>query len=60
MPSSDGKWTFESTNEGTAVSWSMTLYLSFPFTLMGPMLEGAMGADLEAGLDNLKLRTSTP
>ncbi|MBL4653286.1 MAG: SRPBCC family protein [Flavobacteriales bacterium] len=58
IPPVEGKWEFEETAEGTIVTWSKKLILEYPLTIMGPMLDGAMGADLETGLQNLKDYTS--
>ena len=53
MSPSEGKWTLESTSEGTIVTQSKTLNLNYPFTILGPMLDDATGSSLETELQNL-------
>ena len=51
---STGSWTFESTDNGTKVTWSMQGDVPFYARLMVPAMNSAIKKDFTAGLENLK------
>ena len=54
MGSSYGYWTFEPTEGGTKVTWGMTGEMPFLARYMASKMDQFVGADFEAGLENLK------
>jgi effector-binding domain-containing protein len=47
--------TFETTSDGTKVTWAMDSESPRPMNLMNPMMDGMMGPDFESGLAELKV-----
>ncbi|CAD5275056.1 MULTISPECIES: SRPBCC family protein [unclassified Imperialibacter] len=47
--------TFETTSDGTKVTWAMDSESPRPMNLMNPMMDGLMGPDFESGLAELKV-----
>ncbi len=56
MGGADGKWDFESTEEGTNVTWGFESEMPFPMNamLLFQDMEGAIGKDFDRGLELLK------
>lgn len=61
MGSAKAPWTFDSTPEGTYVSWGFDSKMPFPMNAMGLFMDmsAAIGNDFEKGLQNLKTRIET-
>ncbi|KOS08407.1 hypothetical protein AM493_17545 [Flavobacterium akiainvivens] len=52
--SMDGYLSTEDVDGGTKTSWVIYGESSYPFNIMNPMMDGMLGKDLQANLDNLK------